>query len=200
MSPDLIDLAGRFVPDMRLLKNVRNEFIVFRDRIFAGDGKQLELSETQLFAMMLYKSTHLSDFEGHPARQEQARQVVRGRRTLVSENIRRVERELRVARMEISRRTLAKQRASRLGKLLVSRIDLMCGTGATRSRTRSIYIDGQRVEPAAFESVEFWRKLASSETIPRSVGRTSLQPSSHRAATVGCVRSCRRFTRRRRLA
>ncbi|MDQ6753906.1 MAG: hypothetical protein M3017_10935 [Actinomycetota bacterium] len=63
VTSDLIDLAGRYVPDMRLLKNVRNEFIVFRDRIFSGDGEQLDLSETSLFAMMLYKSTHLTDFE-----------------------------------------------------------------------------------------------------------------------------------------
>lgn len=166
VSPDLIDLAGRFVPDMRLLKNVRNEFVVFRDRIFAGDGKQLELSETQLFAMMLYKSTHLSDFEVIRLGKSKLDKLYEVSRTLVSENIRRVERELRVARMEISRRTLAKQRASRLGKLLVSRIDLMVRTGSYQKPNAFYYIDGQRVEPAAFESVEFWRKLASSEGDP----------------------------------
>ena len=63
VEPELLDLAAQYVPDMRLLKNVRNEFIVFRDRIFSGDGEQLDLSETDLFAMMLYKSTHLTDFE-----------------------------------------------------------------------------------------------------------------------------------------
>jgi len=36
IDPELIDLASRFVPDMRLLKNVRNEFLVFRDRIFSS--------------------------------------------------------------------------------------------------------------------------------------------------------------------
>ena len=63
IEPELLDLASRYVPDMRLLKNARNEFIVFKDRIFSGDGKDLKLSETELFAMMLYKCTHLSDFE-----------------------------------------------------------------------------------------------------------------------------------------
>ncbi|WP_445262397.1 YobI family P-loop NTPase, partial [Pseudomonas sp. EA_15y_Pfl1_P102] len=41
VAPELLDLATQYVPDMRLLKNIRNEFIVFRDRIFSGDGKQL---------------------------------------------------------------------------------------------------------------------------------------------------------------
>lgn len=166
VSPDLIDLAGRFVPDMRLLKNVRNEFVVFRDRIFAGDGKQLELSETHLFAMMLYKSTHLSDFEVIRLGKSKLDNLYELSRTLVSENIRRVERELRVARMEISRRTSAKQRASRLGKLLVSRIDLMVRTGNFENSNGHYLFEGQNVEPVNFESVEFWRKLASGEGNP----------------------------------
>lgn len=166
VSPDLIDLAGRFVPDMRLLKNVRNEFVVFRDRIFAGDGKQLELSETQLFAMMLYKSTHLSDFEVIRLGASKLDKLYKVSRTLVSENIRRVERELRVARMEISRRTAARQRASRLGKLLVSRVDLMLRAGSYQRPNGYYMFEGQAVEPTQFESVEFWRKLASDEGNP----------------------------------
>jgi len=166
VSPDLIDLAGRFVPDMRLLKNVRNEFVVFRDRIFAGDGKQLELSETHLFAMMLYKSTHLSDFEVIRLGKSKLDKLYEISRTLVSQNIRRVERELRSARMEISRRTAARQRASRLGKLLVSRVDLMLRAGSYQRPDGYYMLEGQAVEPIEFESVEFWRKLASDEGNP----------------------------------
>ncbi|WP_458573567.1 YobI family P-loop NTPase [Agreia pratensis] len=166
VSPELIDLAGRFVPDMRLLKNVRNEFIVFRDRIFAGDGKQLELSETHLFAMMLYKSTHLSDFEVIRLGKSKLDKLYEISRTLVSENIRRVERELRSARVQISRRAASKQRASRLGKLLVSRIDLMVRAGSYQKSNGYYLIESQAVEPVKFESVEFWRKLSIDEGSP----------------------------------
>lgn len=166
VSPDLIDLAGRFVPDMRLLKNVRNEFVVFRDRIFAGDGRQLELSETRLFAMMLYKSTHLGDFEVIRLGRSKLDKLYEISRTLVFQNIRRVERELRSARIEISRRSASKQRASRLGKLLVARIDLMVRTGSYQKPNAFYFIEGKRAEPADFESVEFWRKLASVEGEP----------------------------------
>ncbi|MFJ3489118.1 YobI family P-loop NTPase [Leifsonia aquatica] len=163
VSSDLIDLAGRFVPDMRLLKNVRNEFVVFRDRIFAGDGKQLELSETHLFAMMLYKSTHLGDFEVIRLGESKLDKLYEISRTMVSQNIWRVERELRSARIEISRRTAAKQRASRLGKLLVSRIDLMLRAGSYQRSNGYYLLEGQAVEPVNFESVEFWRRLAGNE-------------------------------------
>lgn len=164
VSPDLIDLAGRFVPDMRLLKNVRNEFVVFRDRIFAGDGKQLELSETQLFAMMLYKSTHLSDFEVIRLGKSKLDKLYGISRTLVWENVRRVERELRSARVEISRRTVATQRASRLGRLLVARIDLLVRSSSNHNAQNGQYIlNGQGADAAEFESIEFWRELAGSE-------------------------------------
>ncbi|RKQ89415.1 KAP-like P-loop domain-containing protein [Mycolicibacterium mucogenicum 261Sha1.1M5] len=164
VSPDLIDLAGRFVPDMRLLKNVRNEFVVFRGRIFAGDGEQLELSETNLFAMMLYKSTHLSDFEVIRLGKSKLDKLYGISRTLISENIRRVERELRSARVEISRRTAAKQRASRLGKLLVARINLMVRSSNNVRAQNGQYISNRRAADAtAFESIEFWRELAESE-------------------------------------
>ena len=59
----LIKLAARYVPDMRLLKNIRNEFVVFREKLFQKNKNSLNLNESELFTMMLYKSTHLSDFE-----------------------------------------------------------------------------------------------------------------------------------------
>ncbi|MEZ7756253.1 P-loop NTPase fold protein [Microbacterium paraoxydans] len=162
VSPDLIDLAGRFVPDMRLLKNVRNEFIVFRDRIFAGDGKQLELSETQLFAMMLYKSTHLSDFEVIRLGKSKLDKLYEVSRTLVSENIRRVERELRTARAAISRGSLATQRADRLGRVLVSRINMIVRTSNFLRPSGGQFLrNGNPVDEGVLRSIDFWRTLAA---------------------------------------
>ena len=64
IKPDLIDLAAGYVTDMRLLKNVRNEFVIFKQKVMTSDdGQDLDLDDSSLFAMMLYKSTHLGDFE-----------------------------------------------------------------------------------------------------------------------------------------
>ena len=63
ISSELIDLAARHLVDMRLIKNIHNEFVIFRQKVLGGEGSRLGLSEDVLFAMMLYKSTHLSDFE-----------------------------------------------------------------------------------------------------------------------------------------
>ncbi|MBT2518066.1 hypothetical protein J7E29_11520 [Streptomyces sp. ISL-90] len=166
VSDDLIDLAGRFVPDMRLLKNVRNEFVVFRDRIFSGEGEQLELSETDLFAMMLYKSTHLSDFEDIRLGKSNLDRLYNSSRTLVTDNIRRVEREVRVARQEISRATLASSRAARLGKQLTARIDLMVRVMRLQRNSGRYMYDGRATTADELQAADFWREYATADEAP----------------------------------
>lgn len=120
VSDTLIDTAVRFVPDMRLLKNVRNEFVVFRDRIFSGDGKKLGLTETGLFAMMLYKSTHLSDFEAIRLGTSNLDTLYARSRELVNTNIRRLEREIRVIEAPTTRAAARSRRAGELGERLTT--------------------------------------------------------------------------------
>jgi hypothetical protein len=163
VADDLIDLAGRFVPDMRLLKNVRNEFVVFRDRIFSGDGEKLALSETDLFAMMLYKSTHLSDFEVIRLGKSKLDRLYEISRVLVADNIRRVERELRAARLDISRAATASDRSKRLGKLLVARIDMMVRAAGFRHQNGQYLYAGVSKPEADFATVAFWRDFANSD-------------------------------------
>lgn len=95
VDPKLLDLAGRYVPDMRLLKNVRNEFVIFRDRIFGTGGIDLGLSETELFAMMLYKSTHLTDFEQIFRGNSNLDVIYGNARDLVKQEIRKAEIQIR---------------------------------------------------------------------------------------------------------
>lgn len=119
---ELLDLAARYVPDMRLLKNVRNEFIVFRDRIFSGDGKQLNLSETDLFAIMLYKSTHLTDFEKIRLGNSKLDALYEVSRKLVAANIKKLEDELRELRQQLSRIDGAATRSTKLGERLLAHV------------------------------------------------------------------------------
>jgi hypothetical protein len=163
VSDDLVDLAGRFVPDMRLLKNVRNEFVVFRDRIFSGDGEELQLSETDLFAMMLYKSTHLSDFEVIRLGKSKLDLLYEASRSLVTVNVARIEREIRVAKQQLWRAGDAASRAKGLGERLIDRIDLMI-------RASSLNRYGERYEYAGavrtadyFKTDAFWKSLVEGD-------------------------------------
>ncbi|MFW0785127.1 hypothetical protein AAFP35_11440 [Gordonia sp. CPCC 206044] len=63
-SPTVVSLVGadRALADMRLIRNIRNEFEMYRASVLSDKGLQ-GLSEDRLFAMMVYKNTHLEDFE-----------------------------------------------------------------------------------------------------------------------------------------
>lgn len=87
IEPGLIDLAARHITDMRLIKNVRNEFVVFKSKVLkADDGGSLRLSDNALFAMMLYKSTHLEDFEKVKAGSSKLDDVDRAYRAILARN------------------------------------------------------------------------------------------------------------------
>ena len=161
VSDDLIDLAGRYVPDMRLLKNVRNEFVVFRDRIFSGDGQELELYETQLFAMMLYKSTHLSDFEVIRLGRSALDKLYAASRELVAANIRRVEREARATRQELARAGSATARSARLGERLIEHIDLMVRLMSLQPANQQYLLDRIVKTADEIKSAAFWQEVAT---------------------------------------
>lgn len=63
-SASVINLVGgdRALTDMRLIRNIRNEFEIYQASVL-GDNGLVGLTADRLFAMMAYKNTHLEDFE-----------------------------------------------------------------------------------------------------------------------------------------
>ncbi|MEF2256371.1 YobI family P-loop NTPase [Microbacterium schleiferi] len=160
VAPDLIDLAGRFVPDMRLLKNVRNEFIVFRDRVFSGDGSTLQLSETDLFAMMLYKSTHLRDFEAIRLGDSSLDQLYAAGRELVTANIRRIERERRSTLRARSRASTEPSRATSMGDRLIDHIRRTSRAAGIPFQYSHYSLNDTARTEEDLHTVDFWRELS----------------------------------------
>nr|WP_242488287.1 DNA-binding protein [Pseudomonas sp. TH34] len=161
VAPELLDLATQYVPDMRLLKNVRNEFIVFRDRIFSGDGKQLNLSETDLFAMMLYKSTHLADFETIRLGHSKLDMLYKLSRELVTENIKRIEGELRVLRQKITRINWAATRSNQLGERLLAHVQRTAEASGFRTQNATFSLAGATKSSKDLKGAQFWTTLVS---------------------------------------
>lgn len=177
VTPELLDLATQYVPDMRLLKNIRNEFIIFRDRIFSGEGEQLDLEESDLFAMMLYKSTHLVDFEAIRHGTSNLDNLYRVSRDFVTENIKKIENECRELRQRLTRINGVATRSSHLGDLLFAHIERTArsasalGTrqrnGITCSADRTLKSDDD------LKGVEFWTAFVSADGDPELHQRMS---------------------------
>ncbi|WP_207239018.1 DNA-binding protein [Pseudomonas sp. GW456-L15] len=161
VAPELLDLATQYVPDMRLLKNVRNEFIVFRDRIFSGEGKQLNLNETDLFAMMLYKSTHLADFEAIRLGHSKLDILYKLSRELVTENIKRIEGELRVLRQQITRINGAATRSTQLGKSLLAHVQRTAQAVGYQAQNVKYSLAGVEMSPDDLKGAQFWTNFVS---------------------------------------
>ncbi|WP_417561074.1 P-loop NTPase fold protein [Marinomonas sp.] len=164
----LIKLAARYVPDMRLLKNVRNEFIIFREKLFTGDDKQLDLSESELFAMMLYKSTHLSDFELIRLGKSKLDEIYYLSRKFVNENTKRISKEIRINTLNLT--MLSKygieKRCIDFGERLISHIVRTArAVDYPVNNSNNIRFNGEQFSLEDLKSMIFWKNFTSNREV-----------------------------------
>lgn len=155
IEPELLDLISRHIPDMRLLKNARNEFLVFRDRIFSGDGEHLDLNDTELFAMMLYKSTHLTDFEEIYIGRSNLDQIYSLSRKLVAENIQIFEKKLRKNQFLSHELNGIKAKSSEITQKLFSHIERTVRACGFNTGTNTFTFDGKTFQNSEIDE-DFW--------------------------------------------
>ncbi len=162
----LTDLAARYIPDMRLIKNARNEFIVFRDRIFSGAGRSLELSETELFAMMLYKCTHLADFETISIGKSNIDKLYLAERALVSTQIARIQKELRKSRDKLADIGNISTESELLGNKLIKYVERTVSTTNYLRNSGIIWFNGKAIEKEQLRSSQFWQEFTQAPKDP----------------------------------
>lgn len=163
VEPTLLDLAARYVPDMRLLKNVRNEFIVFHDRVFSGKGGQLGLIDTGLFAMMLYKSTHLADFERIKLGTSNLDSIYLASRMLVNNCIYRISNEQIEIRNRMDRSSVLSSRSAELGERLLGLVNLVAQASDKEAQNPTFSLGQSSFSVDDIKNVTFWRDLIAAE-------------------------------------
>ena len=159
IEDDLIDLASRYVPDMRLLKNVRNEFIVFHNRVFSGDGEQLNLSKSELFAMILYKNTHLADFEEIRLGRSKLDQLYDVSRQIVAANIQRIEGEARTIRYRLASLNGIVRHSSMLGGMLIEHVERTVRAAGDDIKNGQLLFNGKVNSHEDLKSSKFWSEF-----------------------------------------
>lgn len=157
VSDDLIDLVAQHVADMRLIRNIRNEFAIFKEHVIHKSS--LELSDDHLFAMVLYKSTHLSDFERIKLGTSNLDTLYKESRSLVQDNSTRLNNEL--VRLRRRRRSVSDQsrQADVVGAAVEAYIQLLLehiGIALTDIRYDSAAIPATDLHEDAF-----WRRYAA---------------------------------------
>lgn len=118
ISRDLTNLVARHIVDMRLLKNIHNEFAVFQEQLLLPTDRLEGLNADSLFAMVVYKNIHLSDFERIKAGTSQLDELYAASRSLVEETVTTLDEEAEDIREKRSRKDAAAAMAESLGEAL----------------------------------------------------------------------------------
>ena len=183
---ELLDIAVRTLPEMRLLKNIRNEFVVFRDRIFSGEGEKLRLNDPQLFAMMIYKSTHLADFEAIRYQESQLDALYGKHRELVRESTQSTQDDLRRLRADLHSVRPGLDKSAQAGDALLSHVKLSAKEAQHRWSHPQFELGGSRYSEEDLKTSGFWSAVvAAGDDLtltcysgPRNSDRLSLDKTS----------------------
>lgn len=160
VSPWIADVAGRYVTDMRLLKNICNEFIIFHDRLNAGDGVDVDYSDDQIFAMMLYKNTCPKQFELLKTGKSDLDKLHADYRRLVSVNISALQMVNRKLKQEQTIITTMVKRSEEFGNLLRSFLvqDLKARSNFTGDY--KVRCENKDFSPVELDDQSFWETLS----------------------------------------
>lgn len=160
VSEDLIDLVAQHVPDMRLIKNIRNEFVIFREQVIKGSS--LNLADDALFAMVLYKSTHLSDFEQIKLGKSALDTLYRDSRTIVTQETARFNSQIQTVRRLQRNGSAMRERSARFGSALDNHITRLLGHfGAGRI---SVQFGNDVLDADDLRASAFWTRYAADPT------------------------------------
>jgi hypothetical protein len=160
ISNDLIDMAARHVADMRLIKNVRNEFAIFKRQVI--DTGDLDLEHDKLFAMMLYKSTHLSDFELIKLGKSNIDNLYQDSRELVATNVKALNTKIRRTRAARSKARISAEHSKVLGDSLLKHIKVKLWEVQGQGM-QSFALNQKPVAESALGSAGFWDELAKTD-------------------------------------
>lgn len=154
-SAGVIATVAPHLTDMRLIKNIRNEYEVFR-RVVLSTADGLEgLKADSLFAMVIYKNVHLTDFELIKSNDSKLDHLYQASRLLVKENMGRLDNEIRM----LSARRRRLENATETGKTYATRLFQRLGTTDSifsGSWDQLIRANGDDYQLSAATSTKFW--------------------------------------------
>ncbi|WP_217182767.1 hypothetical protein [Streptomyces sp. AC495_CC817] len=123
ISASLIRLAARHVADMRLIHNIRNEFEIYRRQLVVPDTRIPGINDDLVFAIVLYKNTHLTDFENIRHKDSSLDRLYRAWRLLVATNLDTTVDDLNTLDAVAEVEKLQHERAATLARSLTDLVD-----------------------------------------------------------------------------
>lgn len=188
ISRELVDLAAKHLADMRLIKNIHNEFKIFKEHLLREDRRVLSLTNDSLFAMILYKNIHLSDFEQIKFGTSSLDDLYTASRDIVTENIKGLDRRAHEIRRRLTKLDSIATRSEDLGDRLEAYVKrVMRHYPAAPMPRTGMTLANETVSDSDLRSAEFWKKFTGNRG-PLIVTPTVYQPSQNLQFTLADVR------------
>lgn len=157
VSPALTDLAARHVADKRLIVNMRNEYDVFADRLLHTENRIPSLDEDRLFAMILYKSVHMADFEAIRFGTSQLDLLHAAWQDLIEHCVDALTAQARDIERRIAILDSVADRSTRLGERLRMLAVLSVPPGL--EQYLQIHVAGEQYDADRTRTAEFWQSV-----------------------------------------
>lgn len=160
VSDELVDMVARHVPDMRLLKNIRNEYAVFAKRLITDRHGMDTLTADQLFAMIAYKNVHLEDFELILLGRSKLDTLYRKSRDVINQNIAFRHERSRAITDDIAANKALADCAHKWGQGLDWFTQKLIASNP-RTPSPSYIVDGSEYPVNKVATIELWRAVLS---------------------------------------
>ena len=162
----LISLLSKHITDMRLIKNIHNEFLIFRSKLMPEKQEprgQSSLDVNRVLAMVAYKSVYPRDFEKLRLGTSHLDDIYRFKLQIVekvrSNTVHRSE-ELKKQLADSNRST---EKTKKLGDILKSILRLLAARDIYRNGPFPLTVGQYKCEnEKQLDSIDFWRYLANS--------------------------------------
>lgn len=163
VSKALVSLAAQHVADMRLITSMRNEYDIYASRLLDITNPMPGLDADKLFAVILYKSVHLADFEAIRFGKSKLDELHDAWREIVADSLASARDRARQAKSNLARGGFLEVRSRELG----ARLEVVVSNYVEPARADSwrLHFGGETYERAALRECEFWSRIIAEQPI-----------------------------------
>lgn len=162
----VMDLVAPYLTDMRLIKNIRNEYQVFASRVLPPHGRP-DLDPDKLFAMVVYKNVQMQDFEDIREGNGRLDHVYKAYRAMVTYQATECDESARAARTHLANLDSTVHRAHRYAARLEAVLKALAPTLGYNWPGRSTYViaGGSNFAYEDFRKPGFWTSVVTGGSI-----------------------------------
>lgn len=184
VSRPLLDLIARHTTDMRLMKNICNEFVVFAEHLLWTKTPAPGMTADHLFALVAYKNFHLADFEAISQRTSTLDELERLHRDEVRALIEVLQEQRRKRMRTEEQREQKEETAAKLGSRLREIKDFFPPSNGWPYI--SVKLEDQNYTFDSVNTVGFWEQVAKSKSfsIVQRHNSTAVTPSAEQISRI----------------